>query len=602
MAPGPPRTRSCLNAVVSDGRLPIRHHWLRWVIVALVAFVLFAIGWVAVRGIGAANELQEVSSEAEALKSAVADGDLEKAQRVADRIGHHAAEARTLTADPVWRGFEFVPWLGPNFTAVREVAEVVDSVAADALEPVLDAAGDLDLAGLGLTGSTIDLAPFAAVEKPLSAASATLDAAEAQAGAIDADATLPPLADAVREVRGVVTQAAGLVGALHGASVLLPDMLGAEGPRSYVIAMQNNAEVRSSGGIVGALALVSASGGTIRITQNASTSDFPPLIDPLPVSESTTALFEDQAGRHIQNATMVPQFPEAAGLIATRWQQRFGGTIDGVIAVDAVVAQHLIAATGPLGFGPFTADADNILGILLSEIYAAVPDPALQDAVFAQASAGLLAAALTTAEPQALLGALATSADEGRIRIWSAHEDEQSLLASSTLSGTLPTDDEDTTWVGALFNDTTGGKMDYYADAAISTALGVCDGEQITRVQVTWTNDAPADAATALPPYVTGDGFYGVPPGQTRTLIAVYGPQDATPTRIDRDGVEEAVQTAIIDGRSVIQHRVQLAPGESTTITVDFAGTVPQSPRLEVAATPLVRLPELTRDTLRCGS
>lgn len=564
--------------------------------------LLVAIGWVTVRGIGATNELQAVQVNTAELKTAVAARDLDRAEIVADRITGHAAEAAELTSDAVWRGFEFVPFLGPNFSAVREIAEIAESVTADALTPVLDAAEGLDLADLGFAGTTIDLAPFADAVAPLGRADDTLSAALVQARAIDAGATLPPLEDAVGQVRDAVDEAATLVGTLHGAAELLPSMLGADGPRSYVVAMQNNAEVRSSGGIVGAVALITADNGSIRIVRNASTTDFPTLEVPLEVGETTRALFEEQPGRFIQNIPSILEFPEAGPLLATRWTQQFGGTVDGVVTVDAVVAQHLVAATGPVSFGPFTADEDTILGILLSEIYSAVPDPANQDAVFAQASSALLAAAFSSGDTPALLGALSESADEGRIRIWSAHEEEQSRLASTTLGGVLPTDDDNATWVGALFNDTTGGKMDYYADAAFTVATGVCEGEPTTRVRVTWTNDAPADAATTLPEYVTAGGFYGVPPGETRTLIAVYGPQGATPVRVDRDGAEEQVQTAVIDGRTVLQHSVQLAPGESTTITVDFTGDGAGERLTELAHTPLIGAPDIERESIDCGS
>ncbi|MGF6821602.1 putative cupredoxin-like copper-binding protein [Microbacterium sp. ZKA21] len=588
---------------MSDGRLP-RHHrrWLGWTIGTLVVLLLVAIGWVAVRGIGATNELQAVAENTSELKTAVAARDLDGAELVADRIAGHAAEAADLTSDPIWRGFEFVPFLGPNFSAVREIAEIAETVSADALTPVLDAAEGLDPADLGFTGTTIDLAPFADAAAPLGRADETLSDALIRARAIDAGATLPPLEDAVGEVRDAVEEAATLVGTLHGAAVLLPSMLGADGPRSYVVAMQNNAEVRSSGGIIGAMALITADNGTIRIVHNASTSDFPRREVPLETSETTVSLFDDQPGLYMQNLTSIPEFTEAGPLIAERWTQRFGGSVDGVIAVDTVVAQHLIAATGPVSFGPFTADADNVLSILMSEIYSAIPDSETQDAVFAEASSALLAAALSSGEPQALLGALSQSSDEGRVRIWSAHEDEQTRLASTALGGALPTDDDDATWVGVLFNDTTGGKMDYYADAAFAVATGVCAGEKITRFQVTWTNNAPADAATALPEYVTAPGWYGVPAGETRTLVAVYGPQGATPVRIDRDGTEEQVQTAVIEGRTVLQHSVQLAPGESTTITVDFTGDGAGDRLTEVAHTPLIRTPEVTRESIDCGS
>ncbi|KDA06600.1 hypothetical protein DC31_09495 [Microbacterium sp. CH12i] len=585
---------------MSDGRIPVRRRWARWVIGTIVTLLILAIGWVMIRGIGAVNELKQVQKTTSQLRSTIAEGNLERAPQIASRIAEHAASARSLTSDPIWRGFEFVPWLGANFTAMREVAEVADSIAADAVTPVLDVAAGIDLASLGFTGSTIDLAPFAEVEAPLADASAVLSAAETQAQRINTDSTLPPLADAVEEMRDVVTEAATVIGAVHGASVLLPPMLGADGPRTYVIAMQNNAELRSDGGIVGSLALIRADHGSLSIVSQASTADFPALDTPLPLSDSTVALFEDGPGRHIQNITSIPDFTEAGATIALRWEQRFGQPVDGVIAVDAVVAQHLIEATGPLAFGPFTADSKTILSILLSEIYATFPDPVQQDAVFAQAANGLFAAALSSGSPQQLIGAFAAAADEDRIRIWSAHPEEETLLAASTLGGTLPTDGARGAYVGVLFNDTTGGKMNFYTEAAISTAIGTCRGEPTTQVKVTWTNNAPADAADTLPAYVTGNGIFGVVAGNVRTLIAIYGPEGATIRTFDRDGSKEGVQTTILGTRSVIQHDVLLEPGEKTTITVSFIGTGAGDRLTRVQHTPMIDTPETTRAEFVC--
>jgi len=587
---------------VSDGRLPVRRRWIGWTIGILLTVLVVSLGWVAVRGIGAVSDLQQVAKSASQLKSAIGSGDLESAAPIAERIAHHARSAHELTSDPIWQAFGILPWIGPNFHAVSEVADIADDVATDALTPMLDAADGFDLASLGFNGGAIDLAPFAAIEAPLGEADDALSDAESRARKIDADATLPPLADAVREMRSTVSQAATAVGALHGASVLLPSMLGGEGPRNYVLAMQNNAELRSSGGIVGSVALLHAENGQVTLVQQAGTPDFPALDVGLPVSDSTLALFEDRPGRYLQNITSIPDFSEAAPLLATRWQQRFGQQIDGVIAVDTIVAANLMSTTGDLTFGPFTATADTIVSILLSEIYAAVPDPIVQDAVFAQAASGLFGAALGSGDPRALVAALAKSADQDRIRIWSAHEDEQSLLAASSLGGTIPTDGEDATYVGVLLNDSTGGKMDFYARASIETSVGTCQGQPTTQVRVTWTNTVAADVVPTLTDYVTGGGNFDVPIGSTSTLIAVYGPEGSTPSHTDRDGAEEGVQTATLGDRAVVQHEVLLAPGESSTITVEFQGTGSGERLTEVQHTPLIDTPKTTRGKLTCAS
>lgn len=587
---------------MSDGRLPVRRRWVGWTIGILLALLVIALGWVTIRGIGAVNDLQQVAKDSSRLKTAIAAADITSAEPIAESIAHHAQSAHELTSDPIWQAFGVVPWIGPNFRAVSEVAEIADDVAQKALTPMLDVAEEFDLAGLGFSGGAIDLEPFAAIEAPLGEASAALTAAQLQAQHIDEDATVGPLADAVREMRTTVTQAANAVGALHGAAVLLPTMLGGEGPRNYVLAMQNNAELRSSGGIIGSSALLHAENGKITLQQQASTPDFPALDTPLPVSDSTVALFEDRPGRFMQNITSIPDFSEAGPTIAARWEGRFGGTVDGVIAVDTVVAANLMKATGDLSFGSFTATPDTIVSILLSEIYAKIPDPRAQDAVFAEAASALFGAALSGGEPKALIGALSESADEHRIRIWSAHEDEQKVLSASTLGGTIPEDSSDATYVGVLVNDSTGGKMDYYTRASISTAIGTCQGEPTTQLRVTWTNDAPADAATTLPEYVTANGWYGVPVGSVRTLIALYGPEGATPSHIDRDGEQDGVQTTVLDGRAVVQHEVLLAPGESTTITIEFQGTGAGERLTQVLHTPMIDTPKTTREKLDCAS
>jgi hypothetical protein len=587
---------------MSDGRLPVRRRWVGWTIGLLLALLVIALGWVTIRGIGAVNDLQQVAKDSSRLKTAIAAADITSAEPIAESIAHHAQSAHGLTSDPIWQAFGVVPWIGPNFRAVSEVAEIADDVAQKALTPMLDVAEEFDLAGLGFSGGAIDLEPFAAIEAPLGKASAALTAAQLQAQHIDEDATVGPLADAVREMRTTVTQAANAVGALHGAAVLLPTMLGGEGPRNYVLAMQNNAELRSSGGIIGSSALLHAENGKITLQQQASTPDFPALDTPLPVSDSTVALFEDRPGRFMQNITSIPDFSEAGPTIAARWEGRFGGTVDGVIAVDTVVAANLMKATGDLSFGSFTATPDTIVSILLSEIYAKIPDPRAQDAVFAEAASALFGAALSGGEPKALIGALSESADEHRIRIWSAHEDEQKVLAASTLGGTIPEDSSDATYVGVLVNDSTGGKMDYYTRATISTAIGTCQGEPTTQLRVTWTNDAPADATTTLPEYVTANGWYGVPVGSVRTLIALYGPEGATPSHVDRDGEQDGVQTTVLDGRAVVQHEVLLAPGESTTITIEFQGTGAGERLTQVLHTPMIDTPKTTREKLDCAS
>src|SRR5690606_28416647 len=96
------RRRSCLNAEVSDGRLPVRRRWVRWTIGVIAALSVFAVGWVVIRGASAVSELQSVKTSASQMRTAIAESDLTKAERIAPRIAEHAANAHSLTSDFIW--------------------------------------------------------------------------------------------------------------------------------------------------------------------------------------------------------------------------------------------------------------------------------------------------------------------------------------------------------------------------------------------------------------------------------------------------------------------------------------------------------------------
>ena len=583
----------CLNAVMSDGRLPARRRWLGWLIGLAVVVVVLAIAWVVVRGLGAISELQSVRTSVAQLRTAIAERELERAERIAPRISQHAAVARNLTSDVVWRGFEFVPWLGANFTAVREIAEITDSAAASAVtRPILDIAHDLDPATLGFTGSRIDLAPLAAVRLSLEPATATLEAADARAQRIDAGAALPPVADAVRDARDLVREAATTIGAMHGASALLPSMLGGAEPRMHLVALQNNTEIRSHGGAIAAFALVRAENGVINMVRTVSAQELPALEASVPLDDATAALFGDAlfgdaAANSVRDATSIPDFASAAAVVAERWQQKYGDLIDGVVAIDLVAAEHLIDVPGSVTFGSYTADAESLLPTLTVDLPAAVADVAQRDAVFAQASAALLSALLTAGEPGALLERVAEAAADDRIRVWSAHPREEQQLAASALGGALPVDDQRDVHVGVLFNDATGSPLGSRAHAAISTATGVCHGQPTTQVRVTWTSEVSEEEAASS----TATTDLGS--GDIRTLIAIYGPAGATMSDDDA--------TAALGTRPVVQHDLTLSPGESTTVTATFTGSGAGERLTHLHHTPMVEAPGLVRADVDCG-
>lgn len=554
---------------MSDGRLPPRRRWVGWVIGIVLLALALSIGWVVIRGFGAASELQNVQKSVTQLQSSIEDRDFRRAAQIVPRVEQHAARAHDLTSDPVWRAFEFVPWLGRDFMAFREIAEITQDAVDGSLHPVIAIADQADLATLGLGGSHVDLAPLAALQAPLGESAAVLAEADSQAQRVAVDTLLPPIGDVVSRTRDFIHDASAIVGGMHGASVLLPNMLGGNGPRTYVIAVQNNAALRSHGGAVQALVLMRADTGELSIIRTASASEFPVLDAPLPLDEATVALFGEDPGRILSDATSIPALPNASEMIAARVQQQFVGAVDGVITLDIVALQRLAAATGQISFGDFTGDAKNLAEVLGVDIPATDVDPATYDALVTEAATALTSALLTSNDPAAVLSALSDAAADGHIHLWSAHPEEQTVLAASALGGGLPDDTDDVVHIGVLFNGRADGMTDYDASATITHAIGECHGEPTTRIAVTWTNSAGA-------------------------LISIVGPEGATP-------LESGDASARLGDRPIVQYDLEAPRGESVTITATFAGSGDAHQLVHATHTSMIDDVDVARAALDCG-
>lgn len=567
---------------------------------ALAVIVVASVAWVGIRAWLAKGELEAAIPLAGTVQSQLASGDTAGAAASAKTLQAHAAEAASLTGDVVWRAMEIVPFAGPNLTAFREAAAVTDSVASDAIWPLAN-----DVAGFGIESfqpvdGRIDLAPITSVQQSVQLASNTLRLAATRAHAIDTTSTLQPITDAVTKLTSSVDDADRLIAGIDNAVQLLPRMLGADGPRNYLLVFQNPAEARAGGGITSALALVSTDAGAVSLSRQESAGNFP-VFDPpaVQLSDEIRGLYTDRPAMYVQNTTLIPEFSLSGQIASSMWTSQFGGTVDGVMSFDPVALSYLLAATGPVTL-PTGEDltSENAVPFLLSDVYAKYPDPAVQDAVFAAAAKAVFDRISSGGmDSKALLSALVTAGNEGRLHLWSSHEEDQQILAGTTLAGGLPAVTEDSTGIGVYFNDATGAKMDYYLDTAVSTAAEVCraDGRPAIRVSVTLTNTLAPDAVGGLPAYVTGDGAFGVTPGNISTLAYVYGPAsvgtltDSTVITALDPGAEGAPSRSSYDGDHIVAvFPVDLAPGESRTVTVDFLAQAGNPLTINPQVTPMI--------------
>ncbi|WP_345449285.1 DUF4012 domain-containing protein, partial [Microbacterium fluvii] len=519
-----------------------------------------------------------------------------QASALISELSADTSAARSLTSDPVWRLLEQTPWLGAQLTAVSTVAAAADDVAGTALTPLAEVAAEFSLDAFRPTDGRIDTTVFSSIAEPARTGADGVAAAAASVARLDGSVLLGPVRDAVDQVSQLLQTSATATDALARATELLPAMLGADGPRDYLIVFQNNAEWRSLGGIVGAMSVVHTDEGKMTMAAQGSSSDFDKFSDAvIELPADVERIYGTRPAQWIQNVTQVPDFTLSGELAREMWLRETGDEVDGVLAMDPVALSYLLEATGPVTLPTGdTLTSDNAVQLLLNDVYKRYENPSDQDAFFALAAASVFdALAGGDADPATLVSALGRAGDERRLLIWSAVDRDQSVLEGTTLAGGLPTTTKQTARIGVYLNDGTGSKMDYYVTPETSLQWESCAVDArgratgMTTLTLTLTNTAPDDAATSLPDYVTGGGGFGVPPGTARTVAYVYLPTgyDLMSATLSND---DGFGGGFHDDRQVLSFEVDLKPGESTTAEVTVRSPEPAAPTVIAELTPTI--------------
>jgi hypothetical protein len=543
---------------------------------------LAALGWIVVTGLCARAELLAAQQSLQALRHSVtgtapnaapaAQGPRPNPQTAMNSAAEHAARAHSLTTGPVWFLATHVPFFGEPLSTVRGVAHGADRLTHQVLGPLARMApgggGDAGQGGLGdllsaLGGTAVDLQR---------AAQAAADVRDDTHGL--PHATWLPAVDHAR--MQMARQLDRIVPATADAAVaarVLPPMLGAQSPRRYLLVFQNTAEARGTGGMPGAFAVLTVEQGQPRFESfgtDTVLAEVKASVD-LPAEYTTQYRPMDPTGTWA-NSNVSPHFPYAARIWAAAWHQHSGLRVDGAIALDPSALARLLRATGP-GRMPDGTEltADNATDLALRTGYARYPDTVQRKAFLlnvARTAATTLMDAL--GDPQRLPGLLKATYDimrEERLKVWSARTDEQALLETRPLSGTLPS--APGPFAGLVVNNAAGGKLDYYLERELRWSPGRCTpaGRHVTAT-ITLTNRAPT---SGLPPYVTQRGDkppYRTRPGDNRLLVSYYASHGARLSDARAQGRPLMLSSGLERGHGVYTVDLELPAQHSRTLTL----------------------------------
>lgn len=373
--------------------------------------------------------------------------------------------------------------------------------------------------------------------------------------------TLPPLrwargtvvdeqADATLRLADAARQAEALRGLLKG-------------PRRILVLGANNAEMLSGGGLVGSIAIAEVRDGAVQLGPFTQSSE---LVlrkpGPVPLTPTQADLWQTMGfGYDFRGVTAASDFPQV-GETAAAMAERIGlGKVDGVVMVDVIGLQQLVAVTGPVQVEDLTISFENAGDQLLYRNYLRFSESVGE----ARAQRAELQGRVGQAVFQALderptdLGRLFEAMKymvQGRhLMGWSADSEEQLLWQRSGAAGQL-----DTQGLQISLVNRSGNKLDYHLrPEVVVSSRRAPGGERRVRLEITTAN---------LPRSPTSQAVEGFSPKQHYNDLVAYLPQNAAD--ITTDTGKPFSRSGVEGGMRVVVKPLYLDLGATVTETIEF--------------------------------
>ncbi len=272
-----------------------------------------------------------------------------------------ADAADRLQSNPLLNAFGLIPGISPQVTALKDLAaSAVDGGRAFQDNLTIAQAYNADSAGSGPKGTRV-VNLLKASEAPLADAHARLAPTVVRLEADLRGPLLPPLRTQLGHALDMLAPAStrvdgGLIAARYG-----PAAIGGEAQKTYLLLLENAAELRPAGGFAGAVGTITfdhgAPAGIDISDQGAINPKLKQRFDP-PYPMSRYLIFYNNS-LEIGDAGWDPNFPSTAKLSEAMFLSATGKAVDGTIAVDPYAIGEVIRLAGPIdvpGYGTFTAD------------------------------------------------------------------------------------------------------------------------------------------------------------------------------------------------------------------------------------------------------
>ena len=566
------------------------------VIVAIVA-VCGACGFRLYRSaMTAKGHAEDMVTELSTLKEAVKSGDTDALNNSVNTIVEDSDALNVEVTSPLWKLAANLPVVGEDVRSVQTLGAASSALVNDALVPIAQSVSGKKLSDIMHDGS-FDVETISSVVAAVDQATPTI---EGTLDTIDSlpEAHIPQLASAIEKVKTQTTQVRDALAKAKPILDVLPQMLGANGQtRTYLVIAQNNSELRSTGGLPGSWGTVTINNGTLTM------GDFTTILHESGLKVDITDEERNAMATNMDTdpaqVNCDPDFVRVGELARDYWAQTGGGDIDGVIAIDPVFLQRLVALTGSITAPDgATLDGTNTAQALLSDVYWKYGDNGdAQDAYFASVAELAFKSVLSNlgnASIKDLKDVYKKSAADGRLLVWMYDQGEEQVMQELGVAGGLSTDPA-TPVLGVYLNDDSYSKLSWYTQAGTTIDGGTknANGTTTYNVTTTLTNTITPEEAASAPIYIYGGNADKRNNSDMLHFVYFIAPAGGTITNFSAsDGLiftDYGINEATLSGLQFIRVRTHLRSGESGTFTYQVTVPAEATQPLALRTTPLAQ-------------
>lgn len=360
-----------------------------------------------------------------------------------------------------------------------------------------------------------------------------------------------------------------LVDKAEAAALILPEVTAVDGKKSYLVLLQNNMELRPTGGFIGSYAKLDFEKGRIKAIKVDDIYNLDGNLKELitPPIELKTDL--GIANWYLRDSNFDPDFPTSARQAEFFYNKEAGERVNGVIALDLSASAKLLSAVGGLSLPEYNeqvngsnlferaishAEANFFPGSQAKKNYLTSLESQLFNRIFF----------LSKQNWPGIIQALNQSLEQKHLLVYLADPYLFSYVTASNWGGVIPRGVNDSEGVSrdllAVVESNMGAnKSNYYLTRNFKMLTSFSkDGQIFHTLKIIYKNNSPSEV---------------FPAGKYKNRLRVYLPLGAklTKARVDEKEISTSVGVFTDYGRTGYSLFLEVNPNETKELVIDYS-------------------------------